>query len=186
MHGGSRRSASVSIAARHGGTTGGPGFFSLPSRCGLDSVFSNIPKTFVGKGAVMRAVLLFVGAALFAVAGLSSAAGPEEQTVRGSYLVNHVAICVQCHTPRDTNGHLNRARLLSGAPMPVRSPFPNQTWAFAAPALAGLPGWTTEDAVTLLTTGRRLNGYMPKRPMPPFRMTREDAEAIVAYLRSLR
>jgi mono/diheme cytochrome c family protein len=134
----------------------------------------------------MRAVLFVGGAVLLAVARLSLAAAPEEQTVRGSYLVNHVAMCVQCHTPRDANGDLNRARLLKGAPIPVRSPFPNQTWAFAAPAIAGLPGWTTEDAVTLLTTGRRLNGYMPKRPMPPFRLIREDAEAVVAYLRSLR
>jgi len=135
----------------------------------------------------MRAVKLVGGVVLLAVARLSLAAAPEEQkTVRGSYLVNHVAMCVQCHTPRDANGDLNRARLLKGAPIPVRSPFPNQTWAFAAPAIAGLPGWTTEDSVTLLTTGRRLNGYMPKRPMPPFRLTREDAEAVVAYLRSLR
>jgi len=134
----------------------------------------------------MRAFLFVAVAVLLAVARLSLAAAAEEQTVRGSYLVGHVAMCVQCHTPRGANGDLDRARLLNGAPIPVRSPFPNQTWAFAAPAVAGLPGWAIEDAVTLLTTGRRLNGYMPKRPMPAFRLTREDAEAVVAYLRSLR
>ncbi len=106
--------------------------------------------------------------------------------VRGRYVVHHVAMCVQCHTPRDADGNLDNGRLLKGAPIPVRSPFPNQTWAFAAPAVAGLPGWTTEDAVSLLTTGRRLNGTTPRRPMPPFRLAREDAEAVIAYLHSLR
>jgi hypothetical protein len=34
-------------------------------------------------------------------------------------------------------------------------------------------------------TGRRPSGRVPDPPMPPFRLSREDAEAIVAYLRSL-
>ena len=134
----------------------------------------------------MRAILLVTGVVLLAVARPSLTTASEEQVARGGYLVNSVAMCVQCHTPRNGEGDLDREHLLKGAPIPVRSPFPNQAWAFAAPAIAGMPGWATEDAVTLLTTGRRLNGYVPKRPMPPFRLTREDAEAIIAYLRSLR
>ena len=117
---------------------------------------------------------------------LAFAASSDAQVSRASYLVNYVAMCVQCHTPRSADGNLDGERLFKGAPIPVRSPFPNQTWAFTAPAIAGLPGWTAEGAVTLLTTGRRLNGYTPKRPMPPFRLTREDAEAVAAYLQSLR
>ncbi len=117
---------------------------------------------------------------------LAFAASSDAQVSRGSYLVNYVAMCVQCHTPRDTAGTLDRTQLLKGAPIPVRSPFPNQIWAFTAPAIAALPGWADEDAIALLTTGRRVNGTAPKPPMPPFRLTREDAEAVVAYLRSLR
>src|SRR5271170_326525 len=37
---------------------------------------------------------------------------------RGKYLVESVAICGQCHTPRDGNGNLDRARWLQGAPVP--------------------------------------------------------------------
>jgi mono/diheme cytochrome c family protein len=133
----------------------------------------------------MRGVMLVSGFLLLAVALLAFAAAPEGQVARGSYLVNHVAMCVQCHTPRDARGEIERTHLLKGAPIPVRSPFPTQNWAFAAPAIAGLPGWTTEDAIALLTTGRRFTGYTPKPPMPPFRLTREDAQAVVAYLRSL-
>ena len=130
--------------------------------------------------------LLAVAVLLSAAILLAAAAAPEGQVARGAYLVNNVAMCVQCHTPRDASGDLERTRLLEGAPMPVQSPFSSKKWAFRAPAIAGLPGWNTEDVVSLLTTGRRLNGYMPNPPMPPFRMSREDAEAVVAYLHSLR
>jgi mono/diheme cytochrome c family protein len=134
----------------------------------------------------MRGIAFVLGFLLLAIAPIVVAAAPESLIARGSYLVNRVAMCVQCHTPRDERGELDRAELLKGAPIPVRSPFPNQGWAFTAPAIAGLPGWTNEEVITLLTTGRRLNSYTPKPPMPPFRLTQEDAEAVVAYLRSLR
>jgi len=130
--------------------------------------------------------LVSVVTLLCAAVLISAAAAPGGQVARGNYLVNQVAMCVQCHTPRDANGDLDRTQLLQGAPVPVSGPFPAKKWAFRAPAIAGLPGWSDDDAITLLTTGHRLNGYMPNPPMPPFRMSREDAEAVVAYLRSLR
>jgi len=134
----------------------------------------------------MRGIAVLFGILLLAVSQPVSAGTPGEQVARGSYLVNSVAMCVQCHTPRDARGELDRAHLLKGAPIPLRSPFPNKEWAFAAPAIAGLPGLSDEDAIALLTTGSRPASPAPKPPMPPFRLTREDAEAVVAYLRSLR
>ena len=125
------------------------------------------------------------GFVLCVLVSFAPAAMAAEQSARGDYLVNHVAMCVQCHTPRDGKGALDRTRLLKGAPIPLRSPFPHQGWAFAAPAIAGLSGWADHDAVALLTTGRRLTGYAPKAPMPPFRLSRDDADAVIAYLRSL-
>jgi mono/diheme cytochrome c family protein len=129
--------------------------------------------------------LVISGLAFCALVSLAPVATAAEQVVRGEYLVNHVAMCVQCHTPRDAKGELDRTRLFKGAPIPLRSPFPTQSWAFVAPAIAGLPGWSNEDAGVLLTTGRRPLGYTPKPPMPPFRLSREDADAVIAFLRSL-
>ena len=94
-------------------------------------------------------------------------------------------MCVQCHTPRNAQGELDRTQLLQGASIPVPVPFPAWQWAFAAPRIAGLPGWSVADAVRLLQTGRSGTGYVPRPPMPPFRMTQEDAAAVVAYLKSL-
>jgi len=128
---------------------------------------------------------MVVWASAHAAAQPSAPAASGEQLQRGQYLVEHVAMCVQCHTPRDAQGALDRTRLFQGAPIPVPTPFPMQPWAFAAPNIAGLPGWTVDDAVRLLQTGIAARGYAPRPPMPPFRMTPEDAAAVVAYLKSL-
>jgi mono/diheme cytochrome c family protein len=111
----------------------------------------------------------------------------DRAIAQGRYLAHHVAMCVQCHTPRAPNGELDESRVFEGAPVPVAPPdFPDFPWAVNAPPIAGLPGFTDEDEIALLTTGKRPSGPSPKPPMPPFRLSREDAAAIVAYLRSLR
>jgi mono/diheme cytochrome c family protein len=111
----------------------------------------------------------------------------DNQIDRGKYLVMHVAMCVQCHTPRNAQGVLDEARLLQGAPVPVQSPFPSQPWAFEAPKIAGLPGgWTEADLIQLLQTGKGPRGRSPQPPMPPFRLSQADATAIAAYLKSLQ
>lgn len=123
--------------------------------------------------------------ALFAVQrpAAKAAAAPSD---RGAYIVEHLSRCGQCHTPRDESGNLVMTRTLSGAPVPLRSPFPGQSWAFAAPNIRGLAGYTDEEAIRLLTEGVTRGGTPPQLPMQQFGMTREDAAAVVAYLRSLK
>jgi mono/diheme cytochrome c family protein len=132
---------------------------------------------------------LLAGAGLF----LTAAAGgfwmaPRSDLQRGAYLVHQVAHCAACHTPRDDNGNPRPDQLLKGAPVPVAAPpYPRWAWAPRAPALAGLPGWSDEEAVDFLKTGIvPRTGRTPRPPMPPFRFNDEDARAVVAYLRSLR
>lgn len=103
----------------------------------------------------------------------------------GRYLVHHVAMCVQCHSPRDARGQLVEGKLLHGEALPVASPFKDVRWAFRAPHIAGLPGYTKEQAQRLLTTGIAANGVAPLGPMPPFRMTKDDADDVIAYLMSV-
>jgi mono/diheme cytochrome c family protein len=111
---------------------------------------------------------------------------PNRSNARGKYFVDQVAMCVECHTPRDDGGRLLRGKYLKGAPVPVKSPpYPNMKWALKAPAIAGLPGYTAEQGVRLLTEGITSDGRRPNPPMPPFQFSRADAEAIVAYLKSL-
>lgn len=110
----------------------------------------------------------------------------DSQVEQGRYLVESVAMCVQCHTPRDARGELIVQRSLAGARIPFASPFPNEQWASSAPKIAGLAGWEEDDFVALLQTGSRPTGETPRSPMPPFRMTRDDATAIYTFLKSLR
>ncbi len=125
---------------------------------------------------------LAVPAALLALATFAHA---DPDVDRGRYLANSVAMCVQCHSPRSEDGVLLRDQLFQGAPVPVEGPPFDTNWAVRAPAIAGLPGWAEDDAIALLMTGRRPTGEMPRSPMPPFRLDRQDATAIVRYLKSL-
>jgi mono/diheme cytochrome c family protein len=112
-------------------------------------------------------------------------AAPASLIERGHYLTTSVAMCVQCHSGRDEAGNILDSAQFRGGAIPVTSPYPNTQWATIAPSLAGLPGFSDEQIISLLTTGNMGDGRpSPRRPMPPFRMNKEDAQAIVAFLRS--
>jgi mono/diheme cytochrome c family protein len=138
----------------------------------------------------MRAAPTLVAAATLATT-LSWSSGPAlpasspAAVERGRYLTHDVAMCVQCHSPRDDKGEIVKGKEFSGARIRVESPFPGPPWAVQAPNLRGLAGFSQDGVVRLLGEGIAHTGSPPQSPMPPFRMTREDATAIVAYLRSL-
>jgi mono/diheme cytochrome c family protein len=104
---------------------------------------------------------------------------------RGKYIVDNVAMCGTCHTPHSETGTLDRAHPLEGGALWLNPTMPIADWPLRAPRLAGTPSGTDAELVTLLTTGIWKDGKQLRAPMPQFRMTREDAEAVVAYLRSL-
>ena len=140
------------------------------------------------------AAALVCAAALFLGLGLAGAqtepadvdtAASSSQIARGEYLVHSASMCVQCHSPRDRFGELREDRLLTGGAVPVKSPYAGPRWAFQAPNLRKLPGYAKEDFLQLMQTGKRTDGTMPRLPMPPFRLSADDAEAVYAYLKSL-
>lgn len=136
------------------------------------------------KSLVLTMALLSVGA--FAAQAEVIATAPTEAVARGEYIATGVAHCIQCHSPHDREGNLLRDQLFTGQAMPLTSPYPDgPRWAPRAPAIKRLPGWSVEEFVSILTTGKRLNGRRPAAPMPQFRMSTQDAEAVAAYLKSL-
>jgi mono/diheme cytochrome c family protein len=104
---------------------------------------------------------------------------------RGKYIVEGVAMCGQCHTPADSSGNLDRSRWLQGAPIVWLSSNHDPNWPLSAPRIGGTPPANDADMVKLLTTGIWTTGNRLRPPMPQFRMERADAEAVVAYLKSL-
>jgi mono/diheme cytochrome c family protein len=112
-------------------------------------------------------------------------AGDATIVARGQYIVEGVAVCGNCHTPRKPNGELDRSRWLAGASVPYLPAQSASDWPTVAPRLAGLPPTSNAGMITLLTTGVWVTGQPLRDPMPRFHMTRADAEAVVAYLKSL-
>ena len=104
---------------------------------------------------------------------------------RGKYIVEGVAGCGYCHTPRDQEGNPDHSRWLEGGPVFYEPARPLVGWANTVPRLAGLPPGSDAELIKLLTTSVSRTGKPPRWPMPRFYMTRTDAEAVVAYLKSM-
>lgn len=126
---------------------------------------------------VSLVVVLFLAQVSFAQSNSSA------QVARGKYLVQRVAMCGDCHTPRDDKGAPLPGKELAGAPLGFK-PVAPMPWATTAPEIAGLHGWKDAQIVTFLTTGK-LDGREPTPPMPEYRLSAADARAVVAYLRTL-
>ncbi|MBI2511772.1 MAG: cytochrome c [Opitutae bacterium] len=130
---------------------------------------------------------LLLTASLLAAATAAFAQSPDDAVVaRGRYLVENVVGCADCHSARNQRGEIIPAQHLMGAPLPFAPTVPMPAWAAVSTPIVGLPGYTDEQAVTLFTKGLKPDGNMPRPPMPQFRLTEEDARAVVAYLRSLK
>lgn len=104
---------------------------------------------------------------------------------RGKYIVEGLSRCAQCHTPRDSNGNPEPNEPLEGAAVWLKPAEPDEQWPLKAPRLAGVLPGSDAEMVTLLTTGIWRDGKRLRQPMPQFRMTEQDAQAVVAYLKSL-
>ena len=133
-------------------------------------------------------MLRLVGAiALVAILGACAPASEvtrQDLTQRGEYLVNNVAGCNDCHTPMTPQGP-DMSRALQGAALPF-GPLVDVPWAPQAPPIAGIPGhFTEEQFVAFLQTGVRPDGSHPRAPMPPYRLSEEDARAVAAYISTL-
>jgi mono/diheme cytochrome c family protein len=140
------------------------------------------------KRVIVFSVLALAALAMFAQSlkpKAAEAADESDLIARGKYIVHAMSQCVQCHSPRDAQGNLIASELLTGGRIPFSSPWPNDTWASRAPSLIDMSGYEEDQAIRLLTTGITRRGVPPQSPMPPFRMTEDDARAVYVYLNTL-
>jgi mono/diheme cytochrome c family protein len=124
----------------------------------------------------------------FAAAPLAQA--QEGPAARGKYLVENVALCGDCHTPMLPAGQPDRSRLLKGAPLAFQPVHPIPEWSGNAPDLtpsgALWKNWSESGLREFLQTGLDPGGHSAAPPMPAYRFRAQDAEAVVAYLKTLR
>ncbi len=109
----------------------------------------------------------------------------KNEIEKGRYLVEEVAKCGECHTPRNAKGELDQQAWLQGASIWIEPVRPIQNWADRVPPIAGLPGLTEEQAERVLEKGIGPQGETLRPPMHIYHMKHTDAKAIVAYLNSL-
>ncbi len=133
--------------------------------------------------------------AVVAVVGLtataSSAGAADKKAIeRGKYLVTFGG-CFDCHTAGYFFGKPDMARYLGGSDVGFEMP---GLGVFVGPNLTpdpetGLGKWTEAQIVTALQTGKRPDGR-ELAPIMPWRsfanLTKSDAQAIAAYLKSLK
>jgi mono/diheme cytochrome c family protein len=115
---------------------------------------------------------------------------PKSGLERGRYLVNHVSLCGDCHTPRNPIGVPKRALYLAGAS--AKSGFLGEDVPNITPDKeTGIGDWKREDLAELLLTGTKpdldnVQGLMAEVVEHGYKnMTKEDALAIADYLKSV-
>jgi mono/diheme cytochrome c family protein len=142
----------------------------------------------LGKDAMLipRAILL---TALCALGSQAPAFADQAQIDRGQYFVT-ISGCSDCHTPGALVGTPDKGRVLGGSDVGFGIP---GVGVFVGPNLTpdketGLGNWTDAQIIAAMTTGKRPDGRMLSGVMPfeaLSHLTPADAQAIVAYLRSL-
>ena len=132
---------------------------------------------------------LLAGAALLAGVYAVALAQSNAQVERGKYLVESLAVCQDCHTPRLENGEFDMAKWLNGAEVRY-APFKEiPKWHKTAPDLSAsgrlFKVWGPEGLANFLQTGKNPKGGPAGPPMPLYKMSREDALAVVEYLKTV-
>lgn len=106
-----------------------------------------------------------------------------EAEARGRYIVEAMAHCAECHTPRDGLGGLDTSRWMAGAPNPSgQGTIPNIT-----PAKLN---WSEGEIVEYLTSGftpdyDSVGGHMVAVVENMARLPESDRAAVAAYLKKL-
>jgi mono/diheme cytochrome c family protein len=103
---------------------------------------------------------------------------------RGAYLVNALAHCAECHSPRNFLGGIVENKRFAGGPNPEGEGWvPNITQ-------KGLADWSEKDIAYFLETGETPDGDIAGGSMARVirntsRLSAEDRAAIASYLKSL-
>ena len=115
---------------------------------------------------------------------LKPVAGQSAEVARGRYLVEAVAHCQECHSPRNALGAIDQDRAYAGNPAgPDNQNAPNIT-------PTGIGKLTKADLREMLSTGMEpdgdyLGGGMAQVVDGTSKLTQADRDAIIAYIRTL-
>ena len=132
----------------------------------------------------MRLALVIIATSLV-LFGVQSRS--ETALERGRYLVDTIASCGNCHTPKGPNGPLPGKKLAGG------DVIKHQDFTAVVPNITpdqetGIGKWTDDEIFLAIREGKRPDGTLigPAMPSRSYRnLGDEDVRAIVAYLRAV-
>ncbi len=113
--------------------------------------------------------------------------GDDPVLQRGQYLVEALAHCGECHTPRNPIGGMDMARWLAGGVSPDgKERIPNIT-----PHKDGIGGWSEKDIAYSLESGftpdfDSFGSNMADVVENMAKLPKSDLEAITAYLKKVK
>lgn len=118
--------------------------------------------------------------------GPQPASAPTDGVARGDYLVNHVMICGDCHTPQGPQG-VDTSKFLAGNQVD-----PDNLALNITPDMeTGIGSWSQEQIYLELKTGKRPSGH-PVGGLMALQVeggynqiTEKDGFAVAAYLKSI-
>lgn len=126
-------------------------------------------------------------------AGLPDAGDPADLVARGQYIVTTLALCTDCHTPRNPDGSPVLEMMLAGVEcfadaIPEDDTLGCMNTGNLTDHETGLANRSDEEIKDMFLRGVRPNGEALHPFMPYYslaNMTDEDADAIVAFLRTV-
>ncbi len=131
-----------------------------------------------------RLVAILAAGAVFGAVGTAAAQTPLE---RGTYLMRSIVACGNCHTPKGPDGDIAEMELAGGFVIDD-GPFKAVASNITPDEETGIGAWSDAEIITAIREGKRPDGTIIGPPMPIgfYRhMSDGDAQAIVAYLRSI-
>ena len=114
----------------------------------------------------------------------------DTSVARGKYLVDEVSKCGMCHTPMDETGKPDTSRYLKGGALSFQPLQAAEKWHKTAPDITSTSRlwqrWGDAGFVKFLETSTGPTGHPADPPMPAYKMSHEDAQAIADFLKSLK
>ena len=133
-------------------------------------------------------MVLFGSVALGATTLSSGDAAAETLLERGTYLMQSIVACGNCHTPKGPNGEIPGMELAGMAPFEKTPAFDVNAPNITQDKETGIGSWTDEQIIASIREGKRPDGSIIGPPMPIglYRgLSDWDVRAIVVYLRTV-
>ncbi len=134
-----------------------------------------------------RAGTVAAGLTILACGPLAFAQEPDELLARGTYLMESIGACGNCHTPKRSDGTPIENLHLGGAFVIEEPAFKAYAPNITMDEATGIGTWSDEEIMRAIREGFRPDGTIigPPMPTPWYRdISDTDVRAIVAYLRN--